>query len=264
MEEVLQAEADASRFPDIFNFSTSFLLAFDPTIDGSNVMGQPVELFQQAAQMRIPLIMGTNTDEGVMFVFGVQSAHMPDVEYDAILKVLFGSHSGTVKAHYPSCPFRFGFEDCREILTQVATDYIFACPTRAMARAAAAAGQPVFVYNFNHVLSFSSVWGKDYAYCDNVTCHGAELPFVFYVDGLDGYTFTAEERTMGLSMHAYWQNFIASVGDVNSDRLTVPIMWPKFDSQLQQITFSTEPGIHVTQGYKESICDFWDTMGYHY
>lgn len=265
MDDVLNAEQEVFKLPDVFNFSLSYVLYYSPSIDGSNVMGQPVDLFAQGKFQKLPIIMGTNANEGVMFSYGGFNHHLPDALYDGVLKVIFEDKYDVVKEQYPACKFDWTLEDCRLTLSILITDYLFTCPSRNMAYQAASYGAPVYFYNFNHVLSFDP-WGPDYAYCVNYTCHGAELPFVFDVNGLDGYHFTNDEQTMAAAMNAYWGQFIASNGDPNDGSLTVPFQWPLFNKQtLQQATFTTaDGGSHISSQYWKPQCDFWDSLGYNF
>lgn len=58
--------------------------------------------------------------------------------------------------------------DERPVASNVVTDALFACATRnATLNYARSTGAPVFVYRFDHDMSFaSSVWGANFSYCD--------------------------------------------------------------------------------------------------
>eukprot|EP00762_Andalucia_godoyi_P002625 ANDGO_03382.mRNA.1 Crystal protein len=264
MDDILNAEQAVFKLPDVFNFSLSYALYYSPVVDGSNVMGQPVDLFEQGKFQKMPILMGTNADEGIMFSFGGFAHHLPDIAYDALIKVIFESKYDLVIKQYPSCKWDWTLEDCRGTLAVLITDYLFVCPSRQMAYKAAANGAPVFFYNFDHVLSFDP-WGPNYAYCVNYTCHGSELPFVFNLDGLEGFEYTPAEVVLGDVMNKFWGQYIGSVGDPNAGSKT-PFQWPQFDSQtLLQSTFTTAgQGSHISQQYYKSQCDFWDSLGYNF
>lgn len=43
-----------------------------------------------------------------------------------------------------------------------------------------------------------------YAYCEDVTCHGGELPFVFDAATLANVTYTPDEVVLSKEMQTYW------------------------------------------------------------
>jgi len=76
----------------------------------------------------------------------------------------------------------------------------------------AKAGAPVYLYHFDHTLSFPAAWGPNYTFCDyNVTCHGSELPFVFHQHMQ--YSWTDQEAALSAQMANYWLNFAVNGAD---------------------------------------------------
>jgi hypothetical protein len=52
------------------------------------------------------------------------------------------------------------------VVDQVATDSLFGCASRSAALSLASTGTPVYLYRFNHVISFGSTfWGPNETYC---------------------------------------------------------------------------------------------------
>ena len=103
-----------------------------------------------------PVVMGTNADEGTIFVYGVFSSPLLKMlEADAILTLVYGvSNLGKIKKQYP-LP-KSG--DLRPHLSVVVTDSLFRCPMRAAAltrrgSAGAAAANAAYQYHFDQVCS---------------------------------------------------------------------------------------------------------------
>lgn len=263
-ERIVSLQENTSVRPSIFHFSDDFALTFAPVIDGKFVLGQPVNLFEQGHFLPVPVLMGSNGAEGLMFVFALNST-MPDLEYDAAIDVIFGRHAPAVLKHYPACKANFFREDCRAALSVLVTDAVFGCASRHIALHIARAGVPVYYYFFNHVLSFgASAWGPDYWYCIGQVCHGSELPFVFNVNGAYSFMFSPEEVQLADHMGTYWSNFAASPAHAPSPNTgrAVPVEWPMFDANsLLELGFQTaDPSI--LRGFQAGTCSFWDSLGY--
>ncbi len=115
-------------------------------------------------------MLGTVREEAYPFIFlASPTAEIDNLEYVAINAYLFGLSAYSVLEKYP-IPGIFDGEDLRPLLGVEGTDYVFACLTRRVARAAAAARPATYLYQFDHVLSFDP-WGSSYPFCVG---HGTE------------------------------------------------------------------------------------------
>lgn len=66
------------------------------------------------------------------------------------------------------------------------------------------AGAPLYLYEFDHPLSFGpAVWG-DSTHCYTETCHAGELPFLFNPVADVNLTMTPAEVTLTAAMQRYW------------------------------------------------------------
>jgi carboxylesterase type B len=164
---------------------TDLFIPFSPVVDRSGaasrggaaaaaaadgtftISDQVLRLWQQqgkgaGAAAALPAVMGTNADEGTIFVYGVFGTPLTSMlEADAILTLVFGvSNLGKIKKQYP-LP-KTG--DLRPHLSVVVTDSLFRCPTRAAALtrrggAGAAAANAAYQYHFDQIWSFSdALW----------------------------------------------------------------------------------------------------------
>ena len=129
---------------------------------------------------------------------------------ELILGAFFGlSNARSVSKQYP-WP-KQPHADVRDTLTAVATDALFACATRNATLGLNSHSHPsaVFLYEFDHPWSFGKHgWGPHFEFCDNVTCHGGELPFVFCPNAKElNITITADELRLCAAFQQYWAAF---------------------------------------------------------
>jgi carboxylesterase type B len=146
-------------------------------------------------------------------------------------------------------------------LEKLATDYLFVCSARYVARQlSAAASIPVHMFVFDHVLSFGvAAWGPNYTFCDHKVCHGAELAFEFGSGELN-YTLTAAEYVLQKDVQTAVGNFAVS-GDPNSPTA----LQQRWGAVEENTTYVFGTPSSVTQSYNEGLCDFWDSeVGYHH
>lgn len=229
---------------------TSFeaLLLFEPwvpVIDKNIVMGQPYEVIQNLSFPMKPLIIGTVADEGLIFVFQKWNQPILPLTYLEIGLAIFQDKSLKVLERYPP----EGDGDQRPVISKIATQWVFACPSRIFTRKAA-----TYSYVFGYPLNPATKNRKDY--CDGHTCHGDELPYLFESNWA---SFTDTGRRISESIGTYWTNF-AKTGNPN-EPLQVPLLWPTVNSTNEQYLFFQDP-LQIQGNYLKEDCDFWDTIGY--
>jgi carboxylesterase type B len=223
-----------------------FYLPFGPAIDGRLLHTQPVE-----GRTRKPLLMGSNHDEGVLFVDGRSIA--PDA-YAAWAASLFGNRFGLVVSRYPA---RSG-ESNGDTWAHVMTDDFVVCPSRWLA---SRLNGPLFMYSFEHAPSFE-MWGSQACHAQGVVCHGAELPFVFNTARGAEAQFTPEEERLSREMMGYWARFAADL-DPNGRKgsLRKGVTWPRFSPGRRYLVLAT-PEIVQRDDPFAAECAFWDGIGY--
>jgi para-nitrobenzyl esterase len=114
------------------------------------------------------------------------------------------------------------------------------CPTLDVAVRAAAAGSPVFMYNFD--MPLDSVDGPLGA------AHATEIVYVFGTLP----SFTPEQAAVSLRMQQYWTQF-AKTGDPNAPGLQA---WPRFGAAADvRVNF----GVNTTllNEFRARECAFW-------
>ncbi|HEX4336843.1 MAG TPA: carboxylesterase family protein [Polyangiaceae bacterium] len=199
-----------------------------------------------AASAKVPLLLGTNLNEGTLFTSPALFGGVPvanDGEYQTALDRTFGAAAASIVAQYPSSAFK----TANDALNELATDAFFVCPARRFARAISDSGVDVYLYAFAHTPEKPLV-------ADLGVFHSSELGYVFGTDfPLDPPQ--TDELPLGTLMRSYWTTF-ATTGDPNGG--TSP-KWPKYTTAGDQNMKLDLPTSAAQTGYKKAKCDFWDT-----
>ena len=138
-----------------------------PIVDGLVIPDQPRTLFERHAFNQVPLIVGSNRDEGWgnfitrSFSMGVSAA-----QYESWISTEFGDDAADVLAAYPSG----AYASPMEAMARVVGDGQFTCEARRLARLVQGTGKPVFLYSYQYQIDDLSV--------DHVI-HGVESNIVF-------------------------------------------------------------------------------------
>jgi para-nitrobenzyl esterase len=233
-----------------------------PFLDGVTLAEQPPQALAAGRLARVPVLLGTTRNEGSMFVVGLGVVGLTEADYAAQVTELiapadpmgkgdpFGIYypaldPAAVLAAYPAA----AFSSPAEALSELLTDGLFVCPTRAAARAITAAGQSAYLYQFTYGPAYYKAIDPFYR-----VAHGAELPFVFGNHPL-GISLTGAEKDLAAQVMGYWTRF-ARAGEPNGEQA---VLWPAYDvtDELHQVLDVT-PG--TTHALKKDKCDFWDTQ----
>ncbi|MEQ8486389.1 MAG: carboxylesterase family protein [Pseudomonadales bacterium] len=198
-----------------------------PVVDGWVFPDQIMRLYRDGAHNRVPLLLGSNADEGTnltegrqpesaeAFVAGVRARYGDQA--DALLRV-YGADQDYLRAFLHS--FR---------------DQAFTWPMRAWARAARSHGQNIWLYYFTHEPphSDSERFG---AY------HAAEIRYVF--NNVDvGIKPRRADRALAETMSDYWVTF-AAIGVPSAPDAPA---WPAWDAERDPyLVFAAKP--RVEQG----------------
>ncbi|CAH1269315.1 BCHE [Branchiostoma lanceolatum] len=233
-----------------------------PIVDGDMITSQMVQSFSSGKFQKKPLIIGSNTEEAVLFIYQAVSSPMSTNRYQQLVLAVFKTSAFSVLTKYP--PTNKGDE--RPTLTTMATQFIFTCPTRNLLKSALRHGHSnTWLYIFAHSISDDKVWGG-YPYCKGRVCHSADLPFEFQPLPLfPDYSFTPEEQVLADSMAYYYGNF-AHTGNPNTPgtrhtslSANQVLNWPSFGSTKDYTNMVYNvPKNSVVQGYLQDKCDFWD------
>lgn len=233
--------------------------SFSIVMDGVYVQRQPVESYLRELFSRVPLLIGTNTDEGTYFTYNaVKSTEDIDKYYDATVPFLNGTQRSQLMQLYPSSSYSAPYLAAAD----VTGDRLFQCPSKLMARVYADAGLRVFKYHWNYPVTPPPPFNG------NVSLgvfHFSEVPFVFNIQSLFR---TPEEFNLSRILNAFWIQFVVQ-GNPNPrqepfDGLNDQL-WPLYNafSGYQQIVFQA-PVEAITleeDRSREEKCLFWDLVG---
>jgi len=190
---------------------------FWPVADGNVIPGDIYVLYEQGKFNDTPVLIGTNSDEGSLFV---QRGVKP-TEFENTVRGGFGAKADSVLAAYPHSSDTQALAAARNALR----DSLFAWPTWAWARLQTQHGKgKAFVYYFDQRTPQSP----------NGATHAAELGYVFgTLAPPRGGSPRAEDTKMSELMMSYWTNF-AKTGDPNGPGLPA---WPAFSKSEEPVMF---------------------------
>jgi len=188
---------------------------FNPAVDGYVLEKHPLQVFLEGEQTRVPLLLGSNADEGtwlfsmltspVSGYFGVEPH-----EVAGLVRERYGDLAEPVFDLYPG--LRQGEEAAQsdflgDNYVRV-NDYFYATY-------AAQAGQPVYRYLFTRTPPSPTQTLGAYHSADVPFVHGKPMPL---------FDFTEEDKALSQAMGDYWVQFARS-GDPN---LAPHPHWPAY------------------------------------
>jgi para-nitrobenzyl esterase len=201
------------------------------------------DLFDRGDIARVPFLLGSNTDEGALFVLGLP-ATQDEAQYLDVLTQRYAEFAAQIAAQYPASRFN---GDYRAALTRAVGDQIIVCSQHDALRRAAKAGLPVYAYNFNVVWSLAGGALK--------VSHASEISHVFG----NPLTPTPESQAVSDAMNAYWARF-AATGDPNWDG--APATWPVYgpDPDSADRRLQLDPEWQVLEGFRSEDCAMWQSL----
>ncbi len=194
---------------------------FLPLIDGYVLEKSPYEAFRDGEQAHVPLLLGSNADEGSLFY---PIGHTPivgykDVEADEVaglIQEVYGDLAGAIMDLYPG--LRQGSESAQ---TDFLGENLWGVAVHLYAVYAARGGQPVYRYLFTRTPPSPRQTLGAY--------HGSEIAFV-HDKFLPLFDFTEADKALAQAMGDYWVQFARS-GDPN---LPSRPEWPAFTDDNQR------------------------------
>ncbi|HUI81257.1 MAG TPA: carboxylesterase family protein [Bryobacteraceae bacterium] len=193
-----------------------------PIFDGYVLPGDQYKLYEAGHYNDTPILIGTNSDEGALFV-----PTITDAAYQASTHSGYGEYAGKILAAYP--PGSEALRSDRDLFRDTA----FAWPTWTWARLQSKTGKgKVFVYYFSHRPPYPNApqfkdWGA---------AHGGEIAYVFG-NFSAAMPASAADRAVSEEMSSYWVNF-AKTGDPNGKGLP---QWPAFANSNAQVMNLNDP-----------------------
>mmetsp|Transcript_34219 Transcript_34219/g.89789 ORF Transcript_34219/g.89789 Transcript_34219/m.89789 type:complete len:577 (-) Transcript_34219:87-1817(-) len=252
----------------------AFAMQWSPVVESgsADLPDLPLKIMATKEWHAVPVLIGSNQDEGATFIYAGVKEKLPEALFPALNDGIFGLDGGKVTRFYSHVSK--GWHDLRDSMSYMLTDYWFKCSAEYIAAKASAAGVASYVYRFNHLVSFASLFPR-YGLptvCENRTCHMSEVPFVFHNSA--NYSFSADEGVLSAKMLRYWTNF-AKASDPNSGGDPSGVVWPIFNGSVRQnLKLSVPISIESTATGQDSgpgtvpqisppgVCSFYDSIGY--
>lgn len=239
-------------------------LSWAPVIDGSKAgtLALPFELLRKGEFARVPMLAGTNHDEGIGFIKRV--AELPgcgtyplttDGLKKTMLHIIPGSNAtlADIVLNY----YQKQGTDPNDVAAVFFRDFAFACPTRRGLRAMSQ--QDTANDHFMYRWSYIGDWrGFNAPGEDN---HASELYFVWnnpFPPVL--HRFSAQDQAMATIMNTMWSNFGKSHNpNFPTQVQTNGVTWPVYNSTTEQyLILQSQPT--VEDALLEENCLFLDSM----
>lgn len=189
---------------------------YGPVVDGVYVPEDPEAAWREGREVRVPMLIGTNSNDGSMLV--PEGQFMSVKDYESAVKTLLGESGGAEVLR--RVPARSD-DEAREAAVRLATAMSFVAPVRAMVRAhAAAVPGGVFEYHFTRVPETRMARR-------NGAFHGLEVLYAFenvVTSDNPGIPpgFVDADRQLSRRMASAWVAF-ASTGNPSTPELRWPV-----------------------------------------
>jgi para-nitrobenzyl esterase len=255
---------------------------------GSNVPTLPVapqQAFSDGSFNKVPVIEGTNLDEGRLFVPLINGV-VTSSNYASVVASLFAAYTNpplaTIESHYPIANYMMDGAAAApgEAVAAIVTDSLFACTART-ADQLLSQYVPLWAYEFKdpnapELFNLPTVFPYGAA-------HASELQFIFnpnaffpnidYQVPTDPFPLSRDEQRLSQEMIRYWTNFVATL-DPNFSRMGwkpdlagwggggYGDFWLPYDSAADDFQALTTPFPHPEFRFgAEHQCGFWQQLG---
>jgi para-nitrobenzyl esterase len=207
-----------------------------PIVDGTVLPRSLNKAFLSGQFHRVPVISGSNHDEGRFFVasqYDFQGNPLKDAGYFAAVEIFFPGPENhdfvksLVTKDYPLSNYHppEGVERAPLALGALETDYLFACGERNAVRLLSK-HVPTFAYEFNDE---NAPWFYPAISFPSGAAHGVELTYLFNLQ-FHPAPFTPAQQQLSDTMIRYWTEF-AKTGNPNSEKTP---FWPSYDRELDE------------------------------
>jgi para-nitrobenzyl esterase len=259
-------------------------------VEGPNIPTLP-ETPQQAFSAddfnKVPVIQGTNLDEGRLFV-PLFNGVLTGNDYASAVTGLFAAYGpplatmASIESHYPIANYWTDGTAAApgEAVAAIVTDSLFTCTART-ADQLLSQYVPVWAYEFKDTRS-PELFNLPTVFPYGAT-HASELQFVFdpnaffpnvdYPVATDPFPLSPDEQRLSRQMIRYWTNFVTTLDPNRSGTAWKPDsvgwggerngdFWRRYDSTSDDVQALITPYPHPEFGFgTEHQCAFWEQVG---
>jgi acetylcholinesterase len=241
------------------SYSTILNFMSAPTIDGVFLPKDPMEMLREGDFKKVPLLIGSNRDEGSLFILYDFIEHFkkdgpncisPDIFKD-IYKNVFENRT---RAEREAIRFQYThWEDAQDPckatkkFIDFVGDYYFICPTNKFAETYASHGAPVYYYFFTQRTS-SSPWGDWMG-----VMHTDEIQYVFGLPLNNSNEHTPAETDLSRRIMKYFTLF-AETGNPMDDAEE----WPLYTKEQPNYFIFNAEERGTGRGPRSHTCAFWN------
>ena len=256
------SEAVAPSFPSGPDYTPFVSRGWWPAAS-DEVPEAPLRAYAQGRFARgVDVMVGTNSDEGTLFVFDYHP-RMDAAAYAAWMRAALQSYGvarseqqlAAALSAFP--PDSSAVADNRALASRVLGDYAFTCIARMVAGAVAAAdgGATAYLYRFDARAA------ADPSPAELGVAHGADVPFVWDHGDWEGAgtppaAFTAAEERLARAMGDAWVAFAEGGAPAKGS-------WPRFVSDTNDTVAVLRPlaqgaaRFDTQAGWRRDTCAFW-------
>lgn len=128
------------------------VLSFDPVVDGDLVPMDPIDALAAGHfDTSIPILMGTNTNEGTTFIYAALKEDIPTFVIQLAWDVIFGSKNAKIITEIYANKTPPAWNDGRDLMSEVITDFWFRCASQQFVSATVKNGTNAYFYRYDHV-----------------------------------------------------------------------------------------------------------------
>ncbi len=238
-----QLLAGAVQAPDIATLrgmdaqtltDTAAKLGFGPfgLVDGVVLPQQLVAAFEEGTQAKVPLLVGFNQGEIRSLTMLAPKAPATAAAYESGIRERYGDLADAFLRIYRAA-------DYKDSILATTRDALYGWTAERMARSQTAAGQPAYLYLFDHAYPAADDAGLH-------AFHASELPFVFGTADRTPPHWpripdTAAERGLSDAMVDYWTSFARDGRPVAADAPA----WKAFGESESYMHFAATPQLET-------------------
>lgn len=213
----------------------------------------PYEAYRTGAFNHVPVLIGSNLNEGALFVAGAErrlGRGLTEEDYPSQAVSFFGNAAEVVRKAYPSA--KFGGPALA--LSQAVTDRRFACYAH-MARVDLAAFVPVYGYEMTEPDPVQQQPFTPPVDLPNSAYHTADLAYLFNSDA-NGAPLVGRAGALSKRLRQYWTDFARS-----GSPTATPSQWPGFSAQTPVVLNLAEPPSLLSDLAERHNCSFLNANG---